>query len=61
MSPKDPKKADDDPRTRNLDVAKAKAARLRLMKERNEIYLAEQRYEEWDDGESTRELRVLDH
>ena len=38
--------------------AKAKTARLRLMKERNENYLAEQRDEHEADEELTKELRV---
>jgi hypothetical protein len=37
--------------------AKAKNARLRLMKERNENYLAEQRDEEGADEEVTKELK----
>jgi hypothetical protein len=42
-----------------IQKAKAKNARLRLMKERNEIYLAEQREErEVEDQELTQELRV---
>jgi hypothetical protein len=39
--------------------AKFKAARLRLMKQRNELYSAEQKEErnfEWDDDEETKEL-----
>jgi len=38
--------------------AKAKTARLRLLKERNENYLAEQRDEHEADEELTKELRV---
>ena len=38
--------------------AKAKNARLRLMKERNENYLAEQRDEEATDEEVTKELNA---
>ena len=41
-----------------LQKAKAKNARLRLMKERNEIHLAEQREEREQDHELTQELRV---
>ena len=39
-------------------TAKAKNARLRLMKERNENYLAEQREENQTDDELTKELTV---
>jgi hypothetical protein len=39
-------------------TAKAKNARLRLMKERNENYLAKQRDENDTDDELTRELQV---
>ena len=39
-------------------TAKAKNARLRLMKERNENYLAEQRDENDIDDELTKELQV---
>ena len=63
MSAADPEKVtqvdENQAKKRNNDAAKAKLARLRLMKERNEHYLAEQRYEEWGDEELTRELRVL--
>jgi hypothetical protein len=41
-----------------IQEAKAKNARLRLMKERNENYLAEQRDEDATDEELTKELRV---
>jgi len=41
-----------------IQKAKAKNARLRLMKERNENYLAEQRDEEAIDEEVTKELKV---
>jgi hypothetical protein len=41
-----------------IQRAKAKNARLRLMKERNENYLAEQRDEDAADAEMTRELRI---
>ena len=42
-----------------IQKAKAKNARLRLMKERNEIYLAELREErEVENQELTQELRV---
>jgi hypothetical protein len=41
-----------------IHKAKAKNARLRLMKERNENYLAEQRDEAAADDELTKELRV---
>jgi hypothetical protein len=41
-----------------IQKAKAKNARLRLMKERNENYLAEQRGEDAPDDELTKELRV---
>lgn len=41
-----------------IQKAKAKNARLRLMKERNENYLAEQRDEEATDDEVTKELKV---
>ena len=40
-------------------VEKEKHARLRLMKERNENYLAERREEHEAEQELTRELRVL--
>ena len=63
MSATDPEKLaqvdENQAKKRNNEAAKAKIARLRLMKERNENYLAEQRYEEWGDEELTRELRVL--
>ena len=39
-----------------IQRAKAKNARLRLMKERNENYLAEQREEDEEDDELTKEL-----
>jgi hypothetical protein len=39
-----------------IERAKAKNARLRLMKERNENYLAEQKNEHEVDDELTREL-----
>jgi hypothetical protein len=39
-----------------IERAKAKNARLRLMKERNENYLAERRDEDAADEEPTREL-----
>jgi hypothetical protein len=46
--------------SRAIADAKFKAARLRLMKQRNELYLAEQKEEErnftWDDDEQTKEL-----
>jgi len=41
-----------------IKKAKAKNARLRLMKERNENYLAERRGEDEADDELTEELRV---
>jgi hypothetical protein len=41
-----------------IKQAKAKNARLRLMKERNENYLAERRGEDEADDELTEELRV---
>ena len=41
-----------------IERAKAKNARLRLMKERNENYLAEQKYEHEAEEELTKELRV---
>jgi hypothetical protein len=41
-----------------IQKAKAKNARLRLMKERNEHYLAEQRGEDAADEELTKGLRV---
>ncbi len=41
-----------------IQRAKTKNARLRLMKERNENYLAEQRDEEAIDEEVTKELKV---
>jgi|SoiMethySBSTD1v2_1073268.scaffolds.fasta_scaffold1228061_2 hypothetical protein len=41
-----------------IKKAKAKNARLRLMKERNENYLAERRGEDEADDELTQELRV---
>jgi hypothetical protein len=41
-----------------IQKAKAKNARLRLMKERNENYLAERRDEDEADEELTKELRV---
>jgi hypothetical protein len=41
-----------------VEKAKAKNARLRLMKERNENYLAERRDEHEADDELTKELRV---
>ena len=41
-----------------IEKAKAKSARLRLMKERNENYLAEQKYEHEAEEELTKELRV---
>ena len=40
-----------------IERAKAKNARLRLMKERNESYLAEQRDEHEADDELTKELK----
>ena len=40
-----------------IEKAKAKNARLRLMKERNENYLAEQKDEEVVDDEFTKELK----
>ena len=40
-----------------IQKAKAKNARLRLMKERNENYLAERREERESDDELTKELR----
>jgi len=43
---------------KGMQTAKAKSARLRLMKERNENYLAEQRDEHETDDELTKELRV---
>jgi len=43
---------------KGMQTAKAKNARLRLMKERNENYLAEQRDEHETDDELTKELRV---
>ena len=42
-----------------IEKAKAKNARLRLMKERNENYLAERRDEIDADEELTKELRGL--
>ena len=42
-----------------IQKAKVKNARLRLMKERNENYLAEQREDEGTDVELTKELSVL--
>ena len=42
-----------------IEKAKAKNARLRLMKERNENYLAERRDEHDADEELTKELRGL--
>ena len=41
-----------------IQKAKAKSARLRLMKERNEQYLVEQRAEAEADDELVEELRV---
>jgi hypothetical protein len=41
-----------------IQKTKANDARLRLMKERNEMYLAEQRDEEEADKEITKELQV---
>ena len=41
-----------------IQKAKAKNARLRLMKERNENYLAEQRDEAAAEEDLTKELRV---
>jgi hypothetical protein len=41
-----------------VEKAKAKNARLRLMKERNENYLAERRDEHEADDDLTKELRV---
>jgi hypothetical protein len=41
-----------------IHKAKAKNARLRLMKERNENYLAEQRDEDAADEELTKEVSV---
>jgi hypothetical protein len=43
---------------KRIETAKAKSARLRLMKERNENYLAEQRDENQTDDELTKELTV---
>jgi hypothetical protein len=43
---------------KGMQTAKAKNARLRLMKERNENYLAEQRDEQETDDELTKELRI---
>ena len=43
---------------KSVQAAKAKNARLRLMKERNENYLAEQRDEHETEDELTKELRV---
>jgi hypothetical protein len=40
-----------------IERAKAKNARLRLMKERNENYLAEQKNEHEADDELTKELK----
>jgi hypothetical protein len=43
---------------KGIQTAKAKNARLRLMKERNENYLAEQRDADEPDDELTKELKV---
>jgi hypothetical protein len=58
MSAAEPKEAVEPVVMSAIQKAKAKNARLRLMKERNENYLAEQRDEEAGEEEQTRELRV---
>jgi hypothetical protein len=55
MAAAEPKETD---AVKAIQTAKAKNARLRLMKERNENYLLEQRDENETDDDLTKELKV---